>query len=143
MTRWLKPAGRPAVWWLVILAAAPGMGALQAQEIEPDVSVLGRPRPEVDPLNIRVGSLIIAPRIDFRATYNDNVFATESDEESDFITTIAPSVTVSSDWTRHGLSFSAQATDLPHAENESENRTSYGADHEGFRADPAETRTID
>jgi hypothetical protein len=107
------------------------MGVLQAQEIEPDVSVLGRPRPEVDPLNIRVGSLIIAPRIDFRGTYSDNIFATESDKESDFITTIAPSVSVSTDWTRHGLSFSAQAADIRYADNESEDRTSYGAELEG------------
>lgn len=127
MTQWLAPAV-----WLVVLVAVPlGSEALRAQEIEPDVSVLGRSRPGIDPLNFRVGSFIVAPRIDFRATYNDNIFATESDKESDFITTIAPSVTVSTDWTRHGLSFSAQAADRRYADNEGEDATSYGADLEG------------
>lgn len=126
MARWLAfGAGAVAA------ALAFDMGALRAQEVSRNLSVLERPRPEVDPLNIRVGSFVVAPRLDLGATYDDNIFATDSDTESDLIVTTAPTVTVRSDWNRHALGLSAEVVDRRFLDNKDENTTSYGAALEG------------
>lgn len=58
----------------------------------------------IDPIGIRAGAFTIFPSIPVETTYNDNIFKTASDTESDFITTISPQVAVRSNWSRHLMS---------------------------------------
>ncbi len=81
--------------------SAPGLA--QAQEPSPNVPVTERPRPEFDPLGIRAGGFLVFPSITVSETFDDNVFATPDDEESDFITLIQPRVRVTSNFPRHAL----------------------------------------
>lgn len=127
MARWLALG----IGSNVVFALAVGAGALRAQEVPRNQSVLERARPEVDPLNVRVGSFIVAPRLDLGVAYNDNIFATDTDTESDVIVTTAPIVTINSNWSRHALGLSAEVVDRRYLENEEENTTSYGATLEG------------
>jgi Uncharacterized protein conserved in bacteria len=70
-------------------------------------TVLDRPRPEYDPLGVRLGGFYLFPRLDVYEIFNDNVFASDNDEKSDFITNVVPAVALQSDWGRHALNFSA------------------------------------
>lgn len=85
--------------------AVPGLA--QAQEPSPNVPVTERARPELDPLGIRAGGFLVFPSITVAETYDDNVFATPDDEESDFITLLQPRVRVVSDFPRHALGLTA------------------------------------
>ena len=80
-----------------------------AQELRRGASVLERPKPELDPLGVRAGSFLIFPKIELGTAYDDNVFATENNEEGDFLFQVLPTVTVQSDFSRHALKFSAGA----------------------------------
>ena len=51
-----------------------------AQELFRGDTVLTRPRPELDPLGVRLGSFFLFPRADVVESFNDNIFATEKDK---------------------------------------------------------------
>lgn len=87
----------------LLALAAPGLGS--AQEPNPNVSVVDRPRPDFDALGIRAGSFLVFPEITVAEEFNDNVFAEEDDEDSDFITIIAPVIDVRSTFSRNSLGF--------------------------------------
>lgn len=61
------------------------------------------------PLGIRVGSFILHPRIEWDGEYNENIFSTDRNEESDFIFHFKPYASLSSAWTRHEFNLSATA----------------------------------
>ena len=75
-------------------------------------TVTNRSRPELDPLGMRAGSFLIYPRLGLQETYNDNIFAVESDEQDDFITLVRPQLDVRSDWTNHAVDLRAGAIDF-------------------------------
>ena len=58
---------------------------------------------------MHAGGLFIYPRLGLQEFYNDNIFATDSDEEDDFITLVSPRVDVTSDWTKHAFDLYAKA----------------------------------
>ncbi|MGH8589222.1 MAG: outer membrane beta-barrel protein [Gammaproteobacteria bacterium] len=72
-------------------------------------TVANRPRPELDPLGVHAGGLFVYPRLRLQEFYNDNIFATDSDENDDFITLVSPRVDVASDWTKHAFGLYAKA----------------------------------
>jgi len=51
-------------------------------------SVRTRPRPELDPLGIRVGSFRFYPSLEIGGRYEDNVFRSPSNEKGDLVTTV-------------------------------------------------------
>ena len=55
-----------------------------SQEPDPNVPVTARPRPDFDALGIRAGGFLIFPSVTVDGQYNDNVFATDENEEEDF-----------------------------------------------------------
>jgi len=77
--------------------------AVAAQAQERGVPVYEKSRPDYDPLGIRAGAFTIRPDLTLGLEYNDNIYATDSSEESDWITTVAPEVDVRSNWSRHAL----------------------------------------
>jgi len=72
-------------------------------------TVTNRPRPELDPLGVHAGGLFIYPRLGLQEFYNDNIFATDSNETDDFITLITPRVDVTSDWNKHAFDLYGKA----------------------------------
>jgi len=70
-------------------------------------SVRERARPGYDALGIRAGSFLILPKVDLAETYNDNIYATDTNTESDFVTAVSPSISVQSLWSRHALGLNA------------------------------------
>lgn len=108
---------------VVCAAALGGIADAKAQIAEPQrgETVLTRPRPEVDPLGVRLGSFLMFPRVSVTEEYNDNIFATDDDETDDFITIIEPRLSLESDWSRHALNFGAGIEAGLHADNQSQN----------------------
>ena len=93
----------------------------QALESDRDVGVLQRPHPEYDPLGIRLGAFIVRPEIDLGVNYNDNLYATESNQTSDSYFTVKPSVTIASDWSRNAVSLTAEDTSSFYSKQTTEN----------------------
>jgi hypothetical protein len=101
--------------WLGLTTAicTPGYAWAQQQDVDepdPNVTVQNRPRPDYDPLGIRAGSFFIFPSLSLSGQYDDNVFATDDNEDSDVGAILAPAIDVNSDWSRHALNFSVGAT---------------------------------
>jgi hypothetical protein len=96
------------------------------QEPDPNVPVTGRPRPDYDPLGIRAGGFLIYPSTTVNGTYNDNIFATDSNEEDDFIFTFSPQIAVRSNFPRHSLNFTVQSDVGRYVDHTDENFWDYG-----------------
>ncbi|MFC4723676.1 outer membrane beta-barrel protein [Glycocaulis abyssi] len=90
-----------------------------------NVSVTQRPRPEYDALGLRSGAFIWRPALELGVEFNDNIFATATNEESDTIFVIAPSVTVDTTWSRHAFNAFANARRNEYADFGSESTTDY------------------
>jgi hypothetical protein len=75
----------------------------QQQDADPNTTVLDRARPAYDPLGIRAGSFMIFPELAVTESYSDNVGFDEVNEQSDFVTSIRPTVDITSNWSRHQL----------------------------------------
>ncbi len=78
-----------------------------AQEANQNVSVRDRPRPEYEPLGMRLGGFDLNARLDLDAIATDNLFASEHGGESDVYYTVSPSARLSSHWSRHALAVAA------------------------------------
>ncbi|RYG61978.1 MAG: hypothetical protein EON60_01525 [Alphaproteobacteria bacterium] len=96
--------------------------AVMATEVLP---VSERMATDHAPIGIRAGSFLVIPRVELIETFNDNIYATSEDEESDLITSIRPEVAVRSNWNRHAVNAVAKADIRRYADNKDE-------DHENF-----------
>lgn len=110
-----------------VLALMVGANFAAAQELD----VSKRPRPEYDPIGVRAGSFLVFPKVELSETYNSNIYATENNEEDDFITRISPEVSVNSDWNNHALNATAFLTEGLYANNSDEDFTDYGITADG------------
>lgn len=90
-----------------------------------------RPRPNYDPLGIRMGSFVLYPELGVSETYDDNIFATQTGESDDFVTKLLPAVALESDWNNHFLGFAANSEIAWHARNSGENYEDYSASLRG------------
>lgn len=96
---------------VLILAYAPpsqraDVAARVAAALEPPPPPAPAPAPARED-GVRLGSFRLHPALVVSELYDDNIFATRSDEEDDFVTHVTPSFLLRSDWQRHGLSFDA------------------------------------
>lgn len=73
-------------------------------------TVTSRPRPDYDPVGVRLGSFDLLPQLDVTGQYDDNIFAASTGKKDDFIGLVSPSVRLNSDWSNHALNFSSGAT---------------------------------
>jgi hypothetical protein len=80
-----------------VAPAGPGQPLVRGQ------SIVERSRPEVDALGVRLGSFFLFPRGEVDEVYNDNIFATASRTTTDFITVLAPSFDLLSNFTQHAV----------------------------------------
>ncbi|MEK9968509.1 MAG: outer membrane beta-barrel protein [Ferrovibrio sp.] len=130
---------------LVVLAAA-SLGASPAAaqtpprtsqdvqapvDIERGETVLSRRRPDYDPVGVRVGGFMLYPELGVQESYNSNVFATTSNEKSDFITAITPSLDLRSNWNNHALNLHADSSVVRYWDYDRENYTDYTLSADG------------
>jgi hypothetical protein len=119
--------------FVVLASALTGIADAQAQIAEPKrgETVLTRPRPEIDPLGVRLRSFMLYPTLSVSEEYNDNIFATDNEETDDFITVIAPRLSLQSDWARHALNLSGGIESGLHADNQNQNYVDGDANVDG------------
>jgi hypothetical protein len=86
---------------------APNAQETPAISLDRGLSVVDRTRPEYDPLGIRLGDFFLFPRFEVDESFNDNIFASNVGEQSDFITALAPSFDLRSNYRTHAVNLSA------------------------------------
>jgi hypothetical protein len=112
-------------------------GALEPAAVGPEGdTVFNRPRPDYDPLGLRIGSFLAYPSIGLSETYDSNVFAIPGPPNSasvrdDFFTTLTPGMSITSDWSRHAVSASIQGESKHYASLQSENVNNFTSDAQG------------
>lgn len=91
-----------------------------AQDESRTTTVTGRSRPELDPLGVRAGGFIIFPNATISESFDDNIFATDTDTVNDLITNIVPAIVVKSTWRSHEIKMFANADIAFHADRSAE-----------------------
>ncbi len=89
------------------------------------VSVTERPQPEFDALPMRAGAFDVWASLGLSAEYNDNVFASQNNEETDTIFRVQPRLEARSNWSAHELNAGVAVDHQEYAENDSETVTDY------------------
>lgn len=74
----------------------------------------------------KLGAFHVSAGAAAEVNFDDNIFATENNEESDVIFTVRPTVSATSDWSRHSLSGSAYLQSDSFADNSDEDTVDYG-----------------
>ncbi len=69
--------------------------------------VLDHPRPDYDPVPIDVGSFALFPSLEVGENFDSNVYATSSNEKTDFIHSVRPVMSAFSNWGRHAVAVTA------------------------------------
>ena len=82
-------------------------------------------------IGVALGAFRLFPALDLGVFHTSNVFRTAGDAESDTYFTIAPAVTLISEWVRHELKLSAGAEIRSYADLSSEDRTDWRVKAEG------------
>lgn len=88
-------------------------------------AVAERAQPEYDPNPLRLGTFLADASLGLGATSNSNVFATETDEESDVFFVINPNANLRSDWSVHEVGLSADVLAREYNDISSESSTDY------------------
>ena len=104
---------------------------IQGQEVNPNVPVQDRKRPQYDPLGLRRGAFYFFPSIDTSITYDSNVNATQNNEKDDFILGVTPKLDVTTDWSRHQLDASVYLDAAKYLNQDENDFTDYGAEFGG------------
>ncbi len=91
------------------------------------LSLNTRINPDYDPTGIKIADFRLGVAIDTDIVYDDNIYATDSNKESDTIYTVRPSIYIQSDWIRHAVSANATLKRGFYHENTSENFADYQA----------------
>ena len=92
-----------------------------------------RARPELDPLGVRAGGFIIFPDATIAESFDDNIFAGDTDTVDDFITNVVPSIVVKSDWNSHEIKMFGSADIAFYADRSSENYEDFNLGGEARR----------
>lgn len=109
----------------MLVASACGAYAQEADTQLQDVrgqSVMERARPGYDAAGIRAGGFMVYPEASVTESYNDNIYATPTNETDDLVTTLAAGVAVNSTWSRHALNLNARVSQDLYADNSDEDR---------------------
>jgi hypothetical protein len=94
-------------------------------------TIFERARPDYDALGVKLGSFVLKPSIAAEERFSDNIYATETNEKDDFITSVKPAFELVSDWNVHELSFNASADVGRYANYSDENYEDYSVGTEG------------
>ena len=137
---------------IALLAGAVGGGAYfgagvgaqaQDQTAQDKPKPVGeRPQEDYDAKGIRAGAFQLFPVLEITETYDDNIFAVNTGETSDYLTDFSPQLKIKSDWGRHALNFDASANITRYADNDKEDYEHYDFGVDG-RIDATKAVTID
>ncbi len=118
---------------LVVLAATASVAAAQDTPFDRghNEGVRERGRPEYDPPGMPVGAFRLYPTLGVAAAYDDNVFATEVNEEEDTVFILSPGARLRSDWSRHALELYANADHEEYQDLDDESTTDWRAGVDG------------
>jgi hypothetical protein len=116
---------------LVLAGSAGSAFAVDPETTDLRGSVAERPRPSYDAVGIRAGAFMILPQASVSEKYNDNIYATDTNETDDFITTLGASIAVNSGWSRHALNLNAGVSKDIYADNTGENRLDWNVGANG------------
>jgi hypothetical protein len=105
--------GRPG--WVVLAAvaavSAPGGDAvaqsLAPRDVQRGVTVGNRPRPDFDPLGVRLGAFRLDASLEAGLGWDSNLFGTRRNTVSDGYGSETAAVSLNSDWSRHAVGASA------------------------------------
>lgn len=100
-------------------------------DVERGETVMGRRRPDYDPVGVRMGGFVLYPDLGVQESYNSNVFATNANEKSDFITSIEPSLDLRSNWNNHALNLHADSRVVRYMDYDDENFNDYTLSADG------------
>lgn len=88
---------------LLVLAAGEVAAQGRPEDEFRGITVLNRPRPEFDPLGLRIGAFSVQGRTSIDQGYNDNVFYTANDRRGDNVTLARADGSFASNWSRHAV----------------------------------------
>lgn len=123
-----------------VLAEKPDLVPRENYDAPPPhpASLPERASESMEPKGGRVGSFVIFPSLELTGAYDSNVFATNRNEESDFIFTVVPAVRAQSDLAAPvRLNFQAVGVIDRFVDNTSENTEGYLVSHDGSWEVPA------
>jgi hypothetical protein len=103
-----------------IAPVGPTAPAAPGQPIYAGQTVTDRPRPDFDPIGMRVGDFFFYPHGEVDEVFNSNIFATQS-PTSDWITVLQPGFDVLSSFPRNALDLHAGAATQFYAQNPTQN----------------------
>lgn len=123
---------RAAKSCIAIMATASGLATTCAMaQTAPVQSVTARERTRLEDNSRQVGAFLVTPQIAVKASYDDNIYATDSDKRGDVYLTVHPQLDVKSTWSRNAINFSAYFDRDVHAEYTGEDVSEYGAALDG------------
>ncbi|NNC38862.1 MAG: outer membrane beta-barrel protein [Hyphomonadaceae bacterium] len=96
-----------------------------------NVSVKERPKPGYTTDGLPMGRFRVQPILNVQTEFNDNIFASDANEQSDTIFVINPIVQAKSDFSRHELIFGGNVNHREFSDIGSESYTNYGANIDG------------
>ncbi|MEM9469966.1 MAG: outer membrane beta-barrel protein [Pseudomonadota bacterium] len=113
----------------VLLEAPKGLADVRQRSREPDQQALKivseRLEPELQPVAIRWRGFELFPLLRVSERYDTNIFTTENNNESDFITIINPSLFVKKNVGRHDFGFLLDADYNKHIDNTDEDTLNF------------------
>jgi hypothetical protein len=83
------------------------------------------PRPGYEPRTLTLGGIVVTPRVDLGATYNDNIFATRTGEIGDVVFNLQPALEGRRQTTSSDLRLAATANLIRYARYDRENVTTF------------------
>ena len=111
ISRQFSPALNALLSLLIALTLVPGISnTLQAAEDTIRGSTATTmPHPELSPIGIHTGGFMLFPSLIYTGTFDDNVFATDSNKQSSYVSELSPRINANTDWNNHALNFSASS----------------------------------
>lgn len=108
----------------LLASVAPQTAMADSYQAQPRQAVVNIERvpEEFAPVGVRLGAFNLLPELNLREVFTDNVFRTQNNTKSDFVSTISPQLQLKSDWARHEFNLLASADIYKYASETSENR---------------------
>lgn len=111
--------------WVFIITLLLGSSNAWADQDMALTPVTERAYDAFKPKGLKLGAFKILPDITFETGYNSNVYITESNQQSDMVNTIKPSVNVQSDWNNHSMEFRGEGEIKRFVDNDSEDQNNF------------------
>lgn len=123
--RHMKRAGGTVVAGAGLAMAIIGTADAQTYDRGRNMAVTQRERPDYQAVGINLGSFRIYPRLQSQLAYSSNLFARDTNVESDTYGTFTPSVEAESNWGRHQLLATATLRLRRYVDHPSENQNGW------------------